>query len=541
MYTFDSYSPAWAVLGGFGLFLFGIRYLSETLQRFAGNKFKRTLDKCVTNRVSSLIVGTTLTSILQSETIAAVLTITFVNSGLLSLYQALAVLLGTNIGTTVAMQFVGVLRTPLIFVLILLGVAAKYFSRRRRVVVTGELFLGIGFIFLGLSIMEGGFSASLNNLAASGLIAKLDHSPLLSFSAGLLMVILLQSGRATLAVIITLTQSQILGIESAFAMLAGELLGIPLMANIAALLGTPMARITAAIFLVYNFVAAVGVLYFSAPLIKLMQSLSSAISGQIIYAHAAVSVLTAVLFVPLLGCTVRWVSSWSRARKHALDIDQRASFLDERILSTPGIAMVQVREEIQRMATVCRSMLRDYDSLLYRFDAKKVTHIRLQGNVIAVLQREITEFLAKLAPNLAEEQSRYEVTRLLSAVNCLELAGDNLAMMLKDLERKKEQRINFSPAAMNDLKLITAALADLFDLLPQQWDETSDIAGNHLDSTRNSVDQIIAEAMEQHLERLAMGKCTVRGALIYNDLLESSSRFAGSVGKTMSIIRDYIR
>jgi phosphate:Na+ symporter len=313
------------------------------------------------------------------------------------------------------------------------------------------------------------------------------------------------------------------------------------MANIAALLGTPMARITAAIFLAYNFVAAVGVLYFSTPLIKLMQSLTSVITGQIIFAHAAVSLLTAALFVPLLGCTVRWIYSWNRARKDPLDIDQRASFLDERILSTPGIAMIQVREEIQRMATICRSMLRDYDSLLYRFDAKKVTHIRLQGNVIAVLQQEITEFLAKLAPNLAEEQSRYEVTKLLAAVNCLELAGDNLVMMLKILERKKEQRINFSAAAMNDLKMITAALADLFDLLPQQWDETSEIAGNHVDSTRNSVEQIIAEAMEQHLERLAMGKCTVRGALIYNDLLESSSRFAGNLGKTMSIIRDYIR
>jgi len=531
MIVFDSYSPAWAILGGFGLFLFGIRYLSETLQRVAGANFKRMLDRCVRNRFTSFVVGGTLTSLLQSETMAAIMVVTFINSGLLSLYQALAVLLGTTLGTTVAMQLVGVMATPVTFILILMGVAAKYFCRRRRMVATGELFLGIGFIFLGLGIMESGFSVITNQLAASGLLSKLDASPLIAFAAGTLITVVLQSGRATLVVIAMLANTQVLSAETAFAMLSGELLGAPIMANIAALLGTPMARQATGLFFGFNCCIAAVMFSFAPSILNLARSISTDITSQFIFAHALASLCGAALFVPLLGMLARLAASSSRQKGAALDIDPRPKFLDDRIMSTPGIALSQAREEVFRMATVSRSMLADFYALLYRYDSKKVTRVHQQEEVIDLLQRDITDYLARLAPNLADIQGRYEITRLLNAVNLLEQTGDSIAILLAVMGKKKELRIQFSPVAMNDLKMLIAALAELFDLMLTEWHAPAADMENAVKAQRTSLAQLHLDAMESHLERLAEGKCTVRGALIYNDILEASERIVDSIMK----------
>lgn len=538
MYIFDSYSPAWAILGGFGLFLFGIRYLSEILQRVAGARFKRVLDSCVRNRLTSLLVGGLLTAMLQSETIAAIMAVTFVNSGLFSLYQALAVLLGTTLGTTVAMQLAVVLATPVTFSLILFGVAAKYFSRNRRVVAGGELLLGLGFIFLGLGIMESGFSAITTRLAASGILNALGSSPFIAFLVGTLITVLLQSGRASLAVIATLAHTRVIGPETAFAMLAGELLGAPIMALVATLLGTPMSRMAAGLFFGFNFVIAAIVLYFSPGFILLSGSLTNEITGQLVMAHAMASMLGAVIFIPLLGVTVRWAATLGGKRKNAIDVDPRPKFIDRRILTTPGIALSQARDEVLRMATVSRAMLKDLDALLYRYDSKKITNIHQQEEVMDLLQRDITEFLALLSPALSDVQGRYEVTRLLSTVNNLELAGDSIALFLKVLVKKKEQRVQFSPAAMNDLKMLLATIGEFFDLMLANWQELSEVPAMIIHDHQQAVGQLAEEAMELHLERLAEGKCSVQGALIYNDLLEACGRLCSSISKVFTLNRD---
>jgi phosphate:Na+ symporter len=253
---------------------------------------------------------------------------------------------------------------------------------------------------------------------------------------------------------------------------------------------------------------------------------------RLVVVHALVSMGGAMIFVPLLGLLVRWLTSLDSAN-HTMGIvlDPRPQFLDDRIMSTPGIALSQVRDEVFRMASVSRSMLADFNALLYRYDSKKVTHVHQQEEVMDLLQRDITDYLARLAPKLSDMQGRYELTRLLHHVNILEQIGDSIATLLAVLGKKKEQRVHFSPAAMNALKMLIAELAEYYDQMLHEWQAPDTTTSSSLHDRRTSVTQLSLDAMETHLERLAEGKCTVRGALLYNDLLEAIERITDCVAK----------
>lgn len=531
------FAPAWAILGGFGIFIFGIRFFSDALQRLAGPRFKRLLDRAAGNRCSSILLGGVLTSLFHSEAMAAILTVSLTNSGLLSFYQALGVFLGTTLGTFVAIQTIGFQSSQVTFSLIAIGVSAKYFSRSRRIVIWGDLLFAIGLVFLGLLIIESGFSGIVSAFESRGMFAILSHSRPSAFLAGLISVVFLQSGQAALVMVASLLKNGLIDLNAAGSMIAGELLGAPLMALVASLLGTTAARRAAVVFFCFNMTIALLAIFLPSELMALAGKVSSDEIRQLAMAHTLLTALAALLFTPLLGSITRLVDHLTNRNDTARDLEPRAKFLDHRILSTPGLAIHQLQGEIARMSQITSDMLNNLNSLLYRYDPRLVQTIRQQEEMLDLLQQEITMFMTRLAPSITDPESRARLPELFITVNNLEQVGDRGAMFLNALTRKKERRIIFSQPAMNDLKLILAEVQTYFDTVLQYWDDRGKIPVDSVKHLRQSVAVLVHDANSAHLERLADGKCTVEGGLIYNDLLEACDRMSENIASLAGMSR----
>ncbi|HLO26203.1 MAG TPA: Na/Pi symporter, partial [Geobacteraceae bacterium] len=218
----------WEVLGGLGLFILGMKSMSEGLQKLAGERVRRSLEKITGNRLTAALMGSCLASLLQSSSAASILVVGFVNAGLVSIYQALAVLLGTGIGATLAIQFIAFNVAYFALPFVFIGVILTFFSRRRKLVYGGNLLLGAGLVFLGLQIMEAGFSPISQNDILRGLQNSFFSWRISAVLVGAFLTVLMQSGSAATGIIIVMAGSGLLGFDTGVAMVIGEVLGTSL-------------------------------------------------------------------------------------------------------------------------------------------------------------------------------------------------------------------------------------------------------------------------------------------------------------------------
>lgn len=535
-------------LGGLGLFILGMKTMADGLQRLAGGRFRRFIEKVAGNRLSAALSGSCLSSVLQSSGAASILIIGFVNAGLLSLYQALGMLIGTGLGTALAVQFIAFKISFLSLPAIFFGVALRFFSKRRRWAFIGEILLGFGLLFFGLEIMETRFSPLGENA-----IFQWYHSVVLdwrvfSVLTGALLTLLTQSGSAAIGIIITLAGSGAIGFPQAAAMIPGEILGTAALAGIGSIGGTPTARRTV-LYYAGIAVASLAVLLLLFPFyLKLVawvtpgdgfisQQLSKNLTqtgtppasrGEIYRAlangYTLFSVLLAVLFLPFIGFFARSAAKTIPGKEGVADIEPRARFLDFRVINTPTLAFLQAGNELKRMAQAAHAMLSDTTLQFYEFNAKKASLIQQMENLLDLLQKDISAFLVTLARQPLDAEIAAEIPILLSAVNDLEGIGDNCENIMDCLRRKKEGNVYFSDTAMDEIKALadkvtylTALAVDCLDSL-----EVPDAAA--MAELRTELHRTAEELKTNHLLRLSTGACTVIAGLLFMDIVSAYTK-----------------
>src|SRR5512136_523648 len=267
-------SSIWEALGGIGLFILGMKSMSEGLQKLAGDRLRKFLEKTTGNRLTAALTGSCLASLLQSSSAASILVIGFVNAGLISLYQALAVLLGTGIGSTLAIQFIAfkisILALPSIFI----GVILKFFGRKRRLVYIGDLLLGAGLVFLGLQIMEDGFTPISQSALLKGVHSQFFSWRITAVMLGALLTFLVQSSSAATGIVIALAGSGLLTYTEGVAIIVGEVIGTTAITAVATINGTRDAKRTALLYFVINVFAVALVLLFFPLFLRVVTFLS---------------------------------------------------------------------------------------------------------------------------------------------------------------------------------------------------------------------------------------------------------------------------
>lgn len=521
-------------LGGGGLFIFGIRIMSEGLQRIAGNRFRSILEKAVSSRISAALLGVSLASLLQSSSSASILVVGFLNAGLISIYQGLAIFLGTSLGATLAVQFIAF--QPYTFALgaIFTGILLKFFFKRRIVVYGGDLLLGAGILFLGLRIMESGLTA----VSGSAILRALnDYVFAWRISAvlfGSLLTFLVQSPSAATGIVIALCGSGIVTFNESIGIVAGANLGTAFITLFAAVGGTLYARKAAIVNLLINFTAILLALLFFPLLIKsvvFFSPLAGQYSPQILTslqftpekaylprlianAHTFFSLFMILTFLPLIGLLSRAV----KLDRSSGDFSSYPRFLDNRVLNTPTIAMMQATNEISRMSSIVTSMYGEIIHLLYRFDAKSLRRIVEMENAVDSLHKELANFLVLLSRENLDPENSMKVPALLQVVNQLEHLGDINMKLLAGIQKKKGEKINFSTNAMTELKRLAAAVGEMIDLL-------SNPAAAKLQESdcivivKSKVDEIREVAITGHVKRMKTGHCSVEAGFLYNDMI----------------------
>ncbi len=267
-------SSIWEAFGGIGLFILGMNSMSEGLQKLAGDRLRRFLEKTTGNRLTAALMGSCLASLLQSSSAASILVIGFVNAGLISLYQALAVLLGTGIGATLVIQFIAFNISYFALPSIFFGVILKFFGRKRRLLYIGDLLLGAGLVFLGLQIMEHGFVPISQNALVRGIHSQFFSWRISAVLLGALLTFLIQSSSAATGIVIALAGSGLLSLEAGVAIIVGEVIGSALITAVATINGTPAAKRTALIYFVINVFAVALVMLFFPLFLKTVAFLS---------------------------------------------------------------------------------------------------------------------------------------------------------------------------------------------------------------------------------------------------------------------------
>jgi phosphate:Na+ symporter len=538
----NSWSYITEALGGLALFILGMRTMSEGLQKVTGERLRRLLEKGTGNRLTAPLIGSCLASLLQSGSAASVLVVGFVNAGLLSLYQALGVLLGTGIGTTLVIQFIAFRVSALALPAITLGVALSFFSRSRKLADLGGLLLGAGLVFFGLSILEGACLPLSQNAIFAGLHAQLLSVRLMAVLLGALLTFVVQSGGATIGIVIALSAGGALHYDAAVAMVIGEVAGASIIPLIASLGGSQTAKRAVVIFLGINFAAIVLVLAFFPLFLRLVDQFSPGdlsafyqgasphslteaarpfVARHLANAHTIFTLASALVFLPLIGFFARSAETLLPARR--TESEARPRFIDVRVIKTPTIALAQAWNELARMSAISCTMYGELVSQFDTFNPKVAAGIRDKEVVLDVLHRDMSQFLIALSRETLSLERAVEIPSMLQLVNDIELVGDQCESVLNYLVRKKEERLRYSTAAMDELKAMAHKVGEALELSQQVL-----LGGDEgeLARIKSEIADMEEELHNSHLRRLKSGKCSIVAGLLYGDMIAAFSKIA---------------
>ncbi len=521
-------------LGGLGLFLFGMHLMSDALQRIAGSRLRRILEKLTTNRVVAVLAGTAITAIIQSSSATTVLTVGLVNAGLMTMQQALGVVLGANIGTTVTAQIIAFKLTDIALPMVGVGMFMKILSKRERVRYWGDFLLGFGLLFYGMLVMQSGVMPLRSAPWVDDVFVHFSSMPVLGVLVGTIMTMVFQSSSATVGLVIALASSGVVGFPGAAALVLGDNIGTTITANLAAIGTNVSARRVARAHFLFNFFGVCVMLLIFPYFIQFVDYLTPGdpmhvtAAGAMPYAarhvanlHTLFNVTNCLLFLPFMGA-LGWVASLMTPGEEKPRIFRLES-LAPTIFETPSFALDEARKELDYMGSeVCRMLSAAEKPLLGNTGTEKLLEeIDKTENIVDSLQKEINTYLTELSRNSITEKQSREVFSMLQIVSNLERIGDHCESIGKLCKRRNDFNLDFSEDGRQELSLIYHHTR-MF--LKTVIDAITDTPGDLMEQVQSFEPRLNAMCLEMrinHMERLKTYKCDADAGLIFIDILTS--------------------
>jgi len=514
-------------LGGIGLFLLGMRLMSDGIRTVADARIRRIFSLFTSNRLYSLLFGIAMSMAVNSGSAAVVFTIGLLNGGVLNAFQAMSVLGGVLIGASLTLHLhiipYSLIATPLVFS----GVVLKFFAHRRRLANAGDLLLGVGLLFLGLTLLEGSYRPIGHHPLYEVSNSIFNSMTVLAALFGAIVAFLVQSAPTSIQIVTTLFQEQQINALMSAAMVAGGLVGVVFMGKLASLGGNSISRRVATLFLTLSLIVALLFLIFSPLLVDaFLPATSSAamdhdfIFGRLAWLHSLVSLSAALGAVVLSGPVSRMLASKEGiANGNGADSTQPcASYLDPRIINTPTIAIEQARKEILRMMNVTSFMYGDIRAILFEYDARRAETIRQHERVLDSLNHEITAYLALLSRSTKNAEISYEIPGLLQTVSILEHIGDRCEEILNCIIARKEAGAIFSDAAMDDIKLLISVVGDVMVTTEEVVRRGQPLGAEALQRIKQSARGQFEQVKQAHFDRISSGVCPPRAMMLFNDM-----------------------
>ncbi|MBD5104749.1 MAG: Na/Pi cotransporter family protein [Ruminococcaceae bacterium] len=525
-------------VGGLAMFLYGMKVMNMGLEKLSGGKLERILERLTSNKIKGVLLGLTVTALMQCSSATTVMVVGFVNSGIMQLSQATGVIMGANIGTTVTAWLISLtgiegenvfiqMLNPSNFspIIAIIAVGILTFIKKGKKYNIATILIGFSLLMLGMSAM----SSAVNPLADVPEFTKaltMFSNPILGVLCGIIVTAVMQSSSASVGILQALSSTGALPLGSAIPIIMGQNIGACSTALISGVGASKNAKRAAVIHLYFNVIGTVlflAVYYIADTIFNFAFADAPANQFTIAVIHTVFNTATAIILLPFTNLLEKLARVTIREGKHS---DENYARLDKRFLSSPSFAIDQCRTLSVQMANLTQSTLYDAIDLLKEYDEETGKEIIENENRVDEYEDKIGTYLLQLnSQNLTDRDSK-EISLLLHCIGDIERISDHAVNTLEAAEELNRKNLVFSEKATEELRIYIAAITEIVRLAFSAF-ETGDITeAKTVEPLEEVIDNLRNEIKKHHIKRLRKGKCTIESGFILSDLLTNFERIA---------------
>ena len=516
--------------GGLGLFLFGMKLMSEGIEKAAGAKLRGILEFFTTNRFTGMLVGIVFTAVIQSSSACTVMVVSFVNSGLMNLYQAAGVILGANIGTTVTSQLVSFNLSEIAPVFLLGGVIAVMFVKNNMIKKIGEIVLGFGVLFMGLSGMSGAMAGLRGDPAIVHLFASLT-SPFLAVLLGTVVTTVIQSSSVTVSIVLLMANQGLLELPVCMYIILGCNIGACASATLASLAGKKDAKRAAMIHLLFNVVGTIifYLIFLVAvdPIVGIFNGISGGNPGRCVAnAHTIIKILQVILLFPFSGLLVKMTYIFVPGDdKKVGDRDSfQLKYIGDKVVFNPATAVVEVIKEIERMAGLASENLNRAMNALITLDEEDIEEVYAVEKNINFLNHAITNYLVKINQTTLPIEDLKSIGALFHVVNDIERIGDHAENVADSARQRKEKGTSFSKDAQSEMGEMLDMVNKIVRYSIEMFATSNEEHMGEIMELEDAIDEKERKLQQLHVERLTKNECTPEAGMLFSDVVSGLER-----------------
>lgn len=525
-----SVTTIFLLLGGLGLFLFGMQLMSDGLEQVAGARMRSILEFFTKNRFIGMLVGILFTAIVQSSSATTVMVVSFVNSGLMNLFQAAGVILGANIGTTVTGQLIAFNLSDIAPLFVIVGVVMFLFFKKQNIKKLGGVLLGFGILFMGLSTMSGAMSSLKESPQILGLLQSLTN-PIAAILVGFVVTAILQSSSATVGIVILLANQGMLKFVICPFLILGCNMGSCVSALLASLGGKKDAKRAAWIHFLFNIIGSTiifGILMLALnPITEMFLSISGGNPGRAVAnAHTSIKIMEVILLFPFMTWIVKATYKIVPGEDANTEDVYQLKYISNSAQPTPTTAVVDVIHELLNMGELAKLNLQVSMETLCSPDSKKIEEVYQREKYIDYLNQEITDYLVKINGLDIPMADAKLLGGLFHVTNDIERIGDHAENFVDSAKERMEKNIVFSEKAVAQLSDMTEMVVKALEYALDMFSKRSPEHMKEILELEDAVDEKERKIQKSHVKRLSKGKCTPEAGMLYSDAVSGLERAA---------------
>lgn len=530
-------------LGGLGIFLYGINRMGEGLQKSAGDKLRDILDRFTTNPIMGVFAGVAVTILIQSSSATTVITVGLVSAGFMTLRQAIGVIMGANIGTTVTAFIIGFDIGAYSLPIIAIGSIILFFVKNKKLQHFGQIIFGFGALFYGLELMGDGMRPLHSLQAFKDLTVSMSDKPLLGVVIGTVFTVIVQSSSATIGILQGLYQQQLIDLSAALPVLFGDNIGTTITAIIAAIGASVAAKRAAAVHVLFNLIGSIIFIIALVPFIAFIEFLQRIFHLEpamtIAFAHGTFNITNTLLQLPFIG-VLAFLATKLIPGEDAI-VTYKPKHLDPMFIhQSPSIALGQAKEEVFRMGEFAVQGLKESNLFLSTKQQKHAEMAYQLEDALNNLDRKITDYLILLSSSsLSASESTLHNT-LLDTVRDIERIGDHFENILERAEYIQSHKVKMTDHAMQDLDEMFSLVIETVEQAIEALDQQDVLLAKEVIDKEKLIDRAERKLRKQHIQRSTEGMCTGHAGIVFVDIISNLERIgdhASNIAETVLGVR----
>ena len=533
------------LFGGLALFIYGISLMGDGLQKVAGDKMRRVLELLTTNPIIAIIVGALVTMIMQSSSAVTVIVIGFISAGLLTLPQAIGVIMGANIGTTITTQIVTFKLGDYAFPIAAIGFALFFFTKRDSLKNIGQTIFAFGLLFIGLNIMSDVMKPLANNPSFKDALLNIGESPALGIIVGTILTVLVQSSSVVTSVLAKLAgQSSggvpLIGLQASIPILLGSNIGTTITAILASIGANINAKRAALAHTIFNVFGTLIFIWFIPVFTTLIEFISSdKIDRQVANAHTLFNLINTIIWIPFIWLIVKFITFVLKGKDDITE--KRVLYIDYKVLNSPAIAMELAIKELARMAKISQIMMSGSKNAFIEGNIKDADSVDKYEGLVDDLQCEIVKYLSvMLSQHVLTERQSIRLSGLMHVTHDIERIGDN-CQNISDFARDKiKRKLVFSSAALSEISDAFEKVNEMVDNTIRSLYEGDTKLAQRVLTEEYEIDTLEIRLRTSHIDRLNKGLCNPESAITFIELIHNLERIADNCKNIAeAILTDY--